>query len=140
MVSIATSPVYNIPKKLSDQEYSQWFVGEPNGKTLENCGVVSLNSLGVGGWFDVDCSRKFCSACDVPSIPDFVLRGLLESNLIENQNVLESMLSFQGFALDRLLMWIMLGLGNTVKILKLIFSEDSKIHCCSMTKAYQVGN
>ena len=37
MVSIATSPVYNIPKKLSDQEYSQWFVGEPNGKTLENC-------------------------------------------------------------------------------------------------------
>ena len=86
MVSIATSPLYNIPKKLSDQDYSQWFVGEPNGKTLENCGVVSLNSLGIGGWFDVDCSRKFCSACDVPSIPDFVLRGWFKFVFIKNQN------------------------------------------------------
>ena len=57
---------------LLPDDFSPWYIGEPNGDTLENCGVVWPVE---GTWNDIDCSRKFCSFCDLDRLPDLELRG-----------------------------------------------------------------
>ena len=65
MTSITSSKPFN-------QSFAPWGTGEPNGDTMENCGILSV---WWGGWNDIDCSEKYCAACQIPVTPVFVLRG-----------------------------------------------------------------
>ena len=55
----------------SVNDYELWASGEPNGGTLENCGAVGQHWK----WYDISCHFELCVACQVPSIPVFLLRG-----------------------------------------------------------------
>ena len=63
--------VVNNSKLLKNQSFAPWGAGEPNGDTMENCGVLNQR----GGWNDLNCDKKSCVACQIPSTPVFVLRG-----------------------------------------------------------------
>ena len=65
MTSITSSKPLN-------QSFAPWGTGEPNGNTMENCGILSV---WWGGWNDIDCAEKYCAACQIPVTPVFVLRG-----------------------------------------------------------------
>ena len=65
MTSIVSSEPLN-------QSFAPWANGEPNGNTMENCGYLSGQ---WGDWNDVDCSNRYCVACQIPVTPVFVLRG-----------------------------------------------------------------
>ena len=70
MSSITSSKPFN-------QSFAPWGTGEPNGDTMENCGILSV---WWGGWNDIDCSEKYCAACQIPVTPVFVLRGYILPN------------------------------------------------------------
>ena len=54
-----------------------WADGEPNGKTVENCGALFLNDgkYAGGRYNDLPCSNEACVACQLPSLPIFKMRG-----------------------------------------------------------------
>ena len=74
------SSVTNFNEKLKHQNFSPWRGGEPNGNTLENCGVVLKSRSGPpeNSWIDVSCydyMTQACTACQVPRMPMFILKG-----------------------------------------------------------------
>ena len=75
MSSITSSKPFN-------QSFAPWGTGEPNGNTMENCGILSV---WWGGWNDIDCSEKYCAACQIPVTPVFVLRGFNIFDIISNK-------------------------------------------------------
>ena len=75
MSSITSSKPFN-------QSFAPWGTGEPNGNTMENCGILSV---WWGGWNDIDCSEKYCAACQIPVTPVFVLRGFNIFDIISNE-------------------------------------------------------
>ena len=74
MVSVKNSEMLN------SQSYSNWYIGEPNGLTIENCGIARFDSNINGQWTDVDCNKKFCTACQIGKRPVFILRGNFSQN------------------------------------------------------------
>ena len=66
MVSIPSSEL------LSKQLFAPWNSNQPNGGTTENC----VGMYRTGQWNDWPCfSYKFCVACQIPTIPVFVMKG-----------------------------------------------------------------
>ena len=66
MVSIPSSEL------LEEQLFAPWNPNQPNGGTTENC--VGLHSNGK--WNDWPCfTYEFCVACQIPTIPVFVMKG-----------------------------------------------------------------
>ena len=61
----------NNGQTLTNDKYSAWGLGEPNGESIENC--VAVDSSGY--WMDVPCNQKTCSLCELPSTPVYILRG-----------------------------------------------------------------
>ena len=57
---------------LPSDGFHPWYLGEPNGDTLENCAVVwPLRNA----WNDVSCSFPTCSFCELERAPDIQIRG-----------------------------------------------------------------
>ena len=74
------SSIIDFDEKLENQHFSPWRGGEPNGNTLENCGVVLKSRSGKpeNSWIDVSCydyMEQSCAACQVPKMPIFILKG-----------------------------------------------------------------
>ena len=117
MVSVKNSEMLN------SQSYSNWYVGEPNGLTIENCGIARFDSNINGQWTDVDCNKKFCTACQIGKRPAFILRGnFSQVDFLDLNNC-----SIAQVCLLKLnLMLTMDGLDNILKILKYISLEVSK--------------
>ncbi len=62
----------NTGNPLTETMFQPWYLGEPNGDTLENCAIVwpERNS-----WNDVECDRMFCGFCEFEKAPDLMIRG-----------------------------------------------------------------
>ncbi len=58
--------------KLPPGGYHPWYLGEPNGNTEENCGVVWADR---GAWNDDSCSKEACGFCQLERAPVMTLRG-----------------------------------------------------------------
>ncbi len=58
--------------KLTSNKFQPWFVGEPNGETLENCVTVWVNR---NAWNDDNCDYQFCAFCEFERAPHLQLRG-----------------------------------------------------------------
>ncbi|XP_064085229.1 mannose-binding protein A-like [Macrobrachium nipponense] len=56
-------------------EYSNWFVGEPNGDTKDNCLVLRRND---DHWADIVCDYELCFSCGTTNKDFLQLRGLCE--------------------------------------------------------------
>ena len=60
---------------LNTDSFQNWGLSEPNGENSENCGVVrSADKI----WMDLGCSGPesfHCTICNIPTFPNFVLRG-----------------------------------------------------------------
>ena len=56
---------------LSDM-YQPWYLGEPNGDTLENCASVWSAK---GAWNDLSCDATACGYCEFERAPDLQMRG-----------------------------------------------------------------
>lgn len=67
----------NQEEKLDDQSFSNWRGGEPNGNSIENCGLLlmSRTTRFERSWIDESCQGA-CTSCLVPSMPKFILKGL----------------------------------------------------------------
>jgi hypothetical protein len=60
-----------LPKEVGD---TKWYLGEPNGDTLENCVIVYPDR---NAWNDDSCSKKLCGFCEWERAPDLQIRGEL---------------------------------------------------------------
>ena len=71
------SSMTNPNEKLSDQTFSNWLGGEPNGNTIENCVALFVAPGRTDGkWVDGRCyATPTCTACQVPKMPTFVIKG-----------------------------------------------------------------
>ncbi len=52
--------------------FQPWYLGEPNGKNMENCGIVWVTK---NMWNDQGCEFKMCGFCELEKAPDIVIRG-----------------------------------------------------------------
>lgn len=52
--------------------FQPWYLGEPNGDTLENCAIVWT---GKDAWNDQNCNEDFCGFCEFDRAPDLQIRG-----------------------------------------------------------------
>ncbi len=57
---------------LTKQMFQAWYLGEPNGDTLENCAMVWIAR---NAWNDVSCSHQYCSFCEFEEAPDIQIQG-----------------------------------------------------------------
>ena len=57
---------------LVPSSFKPWYLGEPNGDTLENCVVVWPIR---NAWNDVECNFPTCSFCELERAPDIQIRG-----------------------------------------------------------------
>ena len=62
----------NSGKLLAPDAFQPWAPGEPNGGTLENCGIVEA---GMDVWLDTECCDKYCSFCKIEKMPKIQMRG-----------------------------------------------------------------
>ena len=62
------------------ETFQPWSIGQPNGKEIENCGVINSD---INEWEDWPCSSHHCIICDSPSHITYVLRGLCKSTLLD---------------------------------------------------------
>ncbi len=53
--------------------YENWYVGEPNGLSDENCAVTWPMR---NAWNDEGCAESNCGFCQLNFTPDFSLRGI----------------------------------------------------------------
>ena len=70
------------PKKLVDLNgkevsFARWYVGEPNGKSYEECIVV----VSSPNYTDINCLEQNCFACQMPTKNIFSLRGNIPTNM-----------------------------------------------------------
>ena len=45
-----------------------FYLGEPSGGVVENCGAIRVNS---GKHIDLSCQEQFCGACNLSTLPKF---------------------------------------------------------------------
>ncbi|CAM6054348.1 unnamed protein product [Sphagnum tenellum] len=76
------SNVNNASDVLKSSDFQPWYYGEPNGDTMENCGVVSI---GWNMWNDVTCDVLLCGFCDLERAPDIQIRGLCKESLFNTK-------------------------------------------------------
>ena len=57
---------------LTKDMYQPWYLGEPNGDTLENCVIVWSPK---DAWNDDGCNKEFCGFCELERAPDVQIRG-----------------------------------------------------------------
>ena len=62
----------NTGELLEDMPFRPWYIGEPNGHTLENCAMVYVAR---NAWNDARCTKQYCSFCEFESSPDIEIRG-----------------------------------------------------------------
>ncbi len=62
----------NTGSPLARGMYQPWYLGEPNGDTLENCAMVWISR---NAWNDVSCNHQYCSFCEFEKAPDIQIRG-----------------------------------------------------------------
>lgn len=62
----------NTGENLTETMFHPWYLGEPNGDTLENCAIVwpVRNS-----WNYESCNKQFCGYCEFEYSPDLLIRG-----------------------------------------------------------------
>ncbi len=63
----------NTGEALAKDAFQPWYMGEPNGKNMENCGITWATR---DTWNDQACETKMCGFCELEKAPDVVLRGL----------------------------------------------------------------
>ena len=70
----------NTGELMPKEFYSNFKTGEPNGLEGENCimAYVFYNNA----WNDQDCSREFCSFCELERAPDIQIRGTAVANFL----------------------------------------------------------
>ncbi|CAM6054349.1 unnamed protein product [Sphagnum tenellum] len=76
------SNVNNASDVLKSTDFQPWYYGEPNGDTMENCGVVSI---GWNMWNDITCDVLICGFCDLERAPDIQIRGLCKESLFNTK-------------------------------------------------------
>ena len=62
----------NHGENLTASDYQPWYLGEPNGKDVENCGMSWSN---FNAWNDAPCENEVCGFCYLERAPVFTLRG-----------------------------------------------------------------
>ena len=62
----------NSGEPLGNASFAQWYLGEPNGNTLENCGVTWAVR---NAWNDIPCHKIYCGYCELERAPDLQIRG-----------------------------------------------------------------
>ncbi len=62
----------NDGRVLADSDYQPWYLGEPNGLDLENCGLSWVRRQ---SWNDGGCDNRLCGFCQFDDAPVFTLRG-----------------------------------------------------------------
>ena len=72
--------IVSIPSSqpLSKQPFAPWYNGEPNGDIFQNCVALGKD----GQWYDVSCADKFCDACQIQTVPTFVMKGRTLNKII----------------------------------------------------------
>ncbi len=63
--------VNNEDQRLTNDKYSLWGLGEPNGNRQENCATVRT----LGFWNDMACGLKTCAFCELGESPIYIMRG-----------------------------------------------------------------
>lgn len=66
----------NEERNLTGGDYQPWFMGEPNGLDVENCGVSWVRR---DAWNDEECDTELCGFCNMAEAPFYTLRGCWES-------------------------------------------------------------
>ena len=62
----------NTGEELAKDAFQPWYMGEPNGKNMENCAIVWARR---NFWNDQGCEFKMCGFCELEKAPDIVIRG-----------------------------------------------------------------
>ena len=122
-----TSVPYSDP--LKNESYAPWASGEPNGDTIENCATLHLTHIGNSTlplWNDIDCKRKYCTVCSIPTVPIFIIRGIEYdiSSKFDSNNFNKYMQSNKAYVKDHLLMHTMVSQMNTLTKQKFTSSVD----------------
>ena len=63
-------------KILDADRYQPWYLGEPNGNTEENCGMVWPGR--GNAWNDDSCFKEACGFCQLDQVPVMTLRGSIK--------------------------------------------------------------
>ncbi len=75
----------NTGEVMTEDMFSDWGLGEPNGKTMENCATIRT----MGYWNDHACFSSTCGFCEFDEPPIYIMRGnpRLSTTLTEPMNL-----------------------------------------------------
>ena len=95
----------NNGSKLTDSNFAPWAPGQPNGDSVESCGMV----FGArDSWNDVRCDiTEYCGFCELDQAPDLNIRGLCKGSKFDHQyswtwSFVNDRHSFRGYTNTRL--------------------------------------
>ncbi|XP_068203826.1 uncharacterized protein [Palaemon carinicauda] len=112
--------------------YSNWFVGEPNGDTKDNCVVLRRND---DHWGDIVCDYELCFACGRTHEDYLQLRGLCEEKEHQTRFALEGHIEskpyFRGYYSMMIYYsgnkdWFLINANTNTTLASLSFSRPSQ--------------